>query len=217
MRFHFGDVTPYIVSMLKGLGLNLTVASLSLLTGIALGLIAYSAKAGKNRPLRILASCYIELIRNTPLLVQLYLLYFGLAQFGVDVSPLLSTMLALIVNSGAYVAEIMRAGFQSVSPGTIEAGHALGMTRWQIFLIVRLKPAFRSAFPALINQFVLMFLGSTVASTISLNELMYTTLYVESVTARTVEVFLTTGVMFYVATFILVKLLNRAERALFQW
>lgn len=217
MRFHFGDVAPYLASMLKGLGLNLSVAILSLLAGIALGLLAYSAKAGKNRPLRILASCYIELIRNTPLLVQLYLLYFGLAQFGVDVSPLLSTMLALVVNSGAYVAEIMRAGFQSVSPGTIEAGHALGMTRWQIFALVRLKPAFRSAFPALINQFVLMFLGSTVASTISLNELMYTTLYVESVTARTVEVFLTTGVMFYVTTFILVKLLNRAERALFQW
>lgn len=217
MKFYFKDIIPYLPEMIKALGYNYLVATVSLAFGIILGLVLYSAKTGKAKPFRVVANCYIELIRNTPLLVQLYLIYFGVAQLGVDVTPVQSTMLAMILNSGAYVAEIMRSGFSSVLPGTIEAGYALGMTPWQVFVYVRLKPAFASAFPALINQYVLMFLGSTVASTISLNELMYTTLHIESVTARTPEVFLTTGVLFYVSSFVMIRILRKVKKHVFTW
>ncbi|MEN6316130.1 MAG: amino acid ABC transporter permease [Clostridiaceae bacterium] len=217
MRFHFKDIAPYLIMMLKGIGVNFTAATIALLFGIILGLCAYSAKKSTVKPLQIVANAYIEIVRNTPLLVQLYLIYFGIAQMGINMTPLQSTMIAMIFNSGAYISEIMRSGFQSVSSGTIEAGHALGMSNWQVFTYIRLKPAFRSAFPALINQYVLMFLGSTVASTISLHELMYQTLYIESVTARTVEAFLITGVLFYVSSFIIINILRKSERIIFKW
>ena len=217
MKFYFGDIVPYLPSMLQALGCNFIVATVSLIVGIFVGLVTYLAKSGKTKAFRIFANCYIELIRNTPLLVQLYLIYFGIAQMGIDISPMRSTMIAMILNSGAYIAEIMRSGFSSVSPGTIEAGHALGMSSWQVFTLVRLKPAFASAFPALTNQYVLMFLGSTVASTISLNELLYTTLYIESVTARTPEVFLTTGLLFYAASFMIIRIIHKVDKHVFTW
>lgn len=217
MSLYFKDLLPYGSMMLKGLFTNFMVATVSLLIGLVLGLITYNAKVSRYRPLQYLANTYIELIRNTPLLVQLYIIYFGIAQIGIDASPFESTIIAMVLNSGAYIAEIMRSGFKSVSYGIREAGQALGMSGMQIFFYLRLAPAFKTAFPALINQYILMFLGSTVASTISLQELMNGTLYIDSVTARTVEVFLTTGLLFYISSFILINSLRLLEKRLFRW
>lgn len=217
MKLYFRDLVPFMSQMLKGLGTNFMVATISLMIGLLLGLLACNAKASRHKPLRYIANIYIELIRNTPLLVQLYIIYFGIAQIGIDASPFQSTIVAMVLNSGAYIAEIMRSGFQSVSYGISEAGQALGMNGIQIFFYLRLAPAFKAAFPALINQYILMFLGSTVASTISLPELMYNTLYIDSVTARTVEVFLMTGILFYVSSFVLINTLRFVEKRIFRW
>ena len=217
MTFFFRDIAPFLYRMFYGLANNLQVASLSLLCGLLLGLVTYNAKVSYFRPLRVLANCYIEIIRNTPLLVQIYLIFFGIAQLGINASPFQSTMIAMVSNSGGYCAEIMRAGFKAVSHGTVEAGYALGMSSWQVFFHVRLKPAFRSAFPALTNQYVLMFLGSSVASTIAYRELLHTTLHIESMTARTVEVFLIAGLMFYTTSFLLINVLRWLEKRIFRW
>ena len=216
MSFYFRDLTPYLSMMFGGLLTNFLVATFSLCLGLILGLLTYNAKVSGRKPLRYAANVYIELIRNTPLLVQLYIIYFGIAQIGIDASPFQSTIIAMVLNSGAYIAEIMRAGFKSVSYGINEAGQALGMSGIQIFFYLRLAPAFKAAFPALINQYILMFLGSTVASTISLSELMHNTLYIDSITARTVEVFLITGVMFYVSSFVLINSLRFVEKRIFK-
>lgn len=217
MNFRFQDIVPYLGTMLAGLGLNFLVATLSLIVGILVGLVTYSAQKSKMKPISAVASAYIELIRNTPLLVQLYIIYFGIAQIGISVSPFGSTMIAMIFNCGAYMAEILRAGFQSIKPGVIEAGEALGMTPFQNFYLIQLKPALRSAFPAIINQYILMFLGSTVSSAISMPELLYRTLHIESTTARTVEVFLITGVLFYISSFLIINVLRLMERKVFKW
>lgn len=217
MSFYFSSLKPYMGLMVKGLLTNFLVATVSFMLGLILGLVTYHGKVSGVRTFRYLANAYIELIRNTPLLVQLYLIYFGIAQIGIDASPLNATIIAMVLNGGAYIAEIMRSGFHSVSRGITQAGQALGMNGLQIFFYLKLLPALKTAFPALINQYILMFLGSTVASTISLRELMNCTLYIDSITARTVEVFLVTGVLFYVTSFVLIHSLRMVEKRVFKW
>jgi len=151
------------------------------------------------------------------MLVQLYILYFGLPEIGVDLSPLTASVIAMVINGGAYIAEIMRSGFQSIPYGLQEAGMALGMTPRQIFMNIRLKLALKNAFPALINQFILLFLFSSVTSAISMPELTYITFNLQSSTARVFEVLLISGSMYYVITILFVSLFRKCEKKLFSW
>lgn len=217
MNIRFEPLLPYLDDMLKGLGLSLYLTILAALIGTALGLVIYAGKDGKRKPVSIVCSAYIELFRNTPLLVQIYLVYFGLAQFGIDVSPFQTALITMSVNTGAYNAENLRGGFKSVLPGTIEAGQAMGMTKLQIFFIIKLKPALRNAFPSLINQFVMLFLFSSVASVISLPELFNVSINIDARIARTFEIYLVAGAMYYLTSFIMVKILGKIEKKIFKW
>lgn len=217
MNFYFGDIMPYLGQMLRGLGVNVLLALISMVVGASLGIVLYLGKTGRCKLLSRVCSAYIEVMRNTPLLVQLYLIYFGLAQFGIDVSAFMSALIAMILNNAAYTAEIFRAGFLSVAKGQIEAGVALGMKTTQVFFLVELKPALKSAFPALINQFVMLFLFSSVASIIALPELTYVAMNTASMTARTFEVYLVTGILYYVACVIMITLLRTIEKQSFRW
>ena len=217
MKFYFGDLVPYIGEMFAGLGLNILLALVSMAVGAVGGILLYLGKTGKNRPLSLVCRAYIEVMRNTPLLVQLYLIYFGLAQFGIDISALVSTLVAMILNNAAYTAEIFRAGVLSVPHGQVEAGQALGMHPAQVFTLVELKPALKSAFPALINQYIMLFLFSSVASIIALPELTYVAMNTASMTARTFEVYLVTGVMYYVACVVMIAGLRLFEKKAFRW
>lgn len=217
MKFYFRDVVPYIPGMLKGLLVNMALAVIAMLVGCLLGMLLYLGKTSTRKWLQRFCGAYIELFRNTPLLVQLYLIYFGLAQYSIDVSAFASAMIAMVLNNAAYSAEILRAGFMSIPHGTIEAGEALGMSRAQVFRIVRLMPALKSAFPALINQYVMLFLFSSVASIIALPELTYVSMNTASLTARNFEVYLITGALYYGATIIMVSLLRLCERKSFRW
>lgn len=217
MNIHFTPVIPYLGAIFRGLGVSIVVTLAAFFLGIALGLVTYACKTSRHRALRTLANAYIELFRNTPLLVQMYIIYFGFAQYGLDVSPFVTALLSMAVNNGAYTAEILRGGFASVSRGTIEAGEALGMGRAQIFFLVELPPALKSCFPAMINQFVMLFLFSSVASVISLPELTYVCMNTDSFIARTFEIYLIAGVLYYCTTFLSVNLLRRLEKKAFPW
>lgn len=217
MKLYFKDLKPYVAQMFQGLGLSISLTLAAMLVGSALGLLLYLGKTGRQPVLKALCTAYIEIMRNTPLLVQLYLIYFGLAQIGIDVSAFAATLVAMILNNGAYTAEIFRGGFLSVPHGLVEAGQALGMNPAQVFLIVRLKPALKSAFPALINQFIMLFLFSSVASIIALPELTYVAMNTASATARTFEVYLVTGVLYYVSCLIAISLMRYAEKKVFNW
>lgn len=217
MNIQFAPVIPYLGAILKGLGISVVVTVLAFFVGLALGLVAYACKTGRNRYLRYAAEAYIELFRNTPLLVQIYVIYFGFAQYGLDISPFTTALFSMAVNNGAYTAEILRGGFKAVPAGVIEAGQAMAMTPMQVFFLVEVPPALKSCFPALINQFVMLFLFSSVASVISLSELTYVCMNTDSFIARTFEIYLIAGVLYYVTTFLSVNLFRRLERRLFRW
>jgi polar amino acid transport system permease protein len=188
-----------------------------MLAGTVLGLFVALCKSSKISVVRFLANAYIELIRNTPLLVQLYILYFGLGQFQIDISPLWSALIGITINNGAYTAEIFRAGLSSVPKGLSEAGSALGMSPSQIFRHVILPPAVRTAFPALTNQLILLFLFSSVASIISLEELTYQVMNIETKTARTLEITIIAAVLYYGCSSVFVYLSNVLEKKVFKW
>ena len=213
MKLYFKDVIPYLNDMFTGLGYSVLLTVISMALGMVVGIAAYLGKSSSHKCVSAVSKGYIELIRNTPMLVQLYILYFGLPEIGVDLSPLTASVIAMVINGGAYIAEIMRSGFQSIPYGLQEAGMALGMTSRQVFLNIRLKLALKNAFPALINQFILLFLFST----ISMPELTYITFNLQSSTARVFEVLLISGAMYYVITILFVALFRKCEKKLFSW
>lgn len=217
MKLYFKDVIPYLNDMFTGLGYSVLLTVISMALGMVVGIAAYLGKSSSHKCVSAVSKGYIELIRNTPMLVQLYILYFGLPEIGVDLSPLTASVIAMVINGGAYIAEIMRSGFQSIPYGIQEAGMALGMTSRQVFLNIRLKLALKNAFPALINQFILLFLFSSVTSTISMPELTYITFNLQSSTARVFEVLLISGAMYYVITILFVALFRKCEKKLFSW
>jgi polar amino acid transport system permease protein len=217
MDLYFGDVLPYTKNILAGLGISIYVTVVGMVFGSVIGMFLYLAKTGKIKILSKMSSAYIEIFRNTPLLVKLYLLYFGLGQFGINISPLWCALIGMSMNNGAYVAEIFRAGFNSVAKGLNEAGSALGMSSSQVFRYVLLPPAIKNVFPALTNQFILLFLSSSVISIISLEELTHTILYIDSKTFRTFEVLIIAAILYYGCSSIFAALSKLVEKKLFRF
>lgn len=199
----FSQVFKYLPLMLRGLGLSIMISVVGMIIGCVLGVFFALGKKSSNVSFRLFSVGYIECIRNTPLLVQMYLVYFGLGQFGIHLSPFFSAILAITLNNAAYTAVIFRTGIDAVDKGQIEAGKALGMRESQVFRYILFPQAFKIVVPPLTNQFISIFLFSSVASTISLPELTYQTMYIESVTMRTFEIFLlSTGLYLLVTTII---------------
>ena len=169
--FQFGVVWREIDALLLGAWLTLRLSALAMALGLIVGVAGALARASRYRAPRALASAYVEAIRNTPFLVQVLLVYLGLPSIGIRLMPDQAALLAMVINLGAYTTEIVRAGIKAVPPGQIQAGIALGLSRWQLFRFVVCLPALRAVFPALGSQFILVMLASSVVSVISAEEL----------------------------------------------
>lgn len=217
LTFYFGDLLPYIPLLVQGLLLSILVTVVSYWLGFAFGAGIYVARAADHRVLRGAAKGFIELMRNTPLLVQLYLVYFGLPTVGVNLDPLAATVVAMTLNNSAYVAEILRAGIEAVPSGQWEAGRALGLRASQVFRDVVFVPAFRTVLPSLTNQFIILFLFSSVGSVISLTELTSVLEDINQRTLRTLEVFSVGGLLYYLTSTVIAQGSALAERRLFRW
>ncbi|MBC7596331.1 MAG: amino acid ABC transporter permease [Kineosporiaceae bacterium] len=217
MTYYFGDLLPYGSLLLRSLWVSVYISLLAMGLGSAFGIALYRGKMSTPRVIRTLSSAYIEVFRNTPLLVQLYLIYFGLPEVGLNLGPTVAGIVALTLNNAAYTAEIYRAGFESVPHGLVEAGQALGMRERQVFRYVMFMPATRNVFPALTNQFILLFLASSIASIIGLPELMNSILNINSETYRTFEVLAVGGLLYFVVSGLLALASKAAESYLFQW
>ena len=213
----FAIAATYLPQLLQALGMSVIITVLGFAIGMILGLPLALAKAGKNPVANWASRVYIEVFRNTPLLVQLYLFYFGLGQLGINLNPFTSALIGLTFNNAAYAAEIFRAGLESVPIGLREAAAVLGLSRTQTLLHVVLKPAVRNVLPSLTNQFIVLFLFSSVASVISLNELTNEVNQLVSQTQLTIELFTIAAAMYYVVSAILAGLSRLAERTLFRW
>lgn len=194
--FDFAVVLDAWPQFLDGAWITLRLTFLATIAGFVVGTLSAIARTSGPGWLQRLTAGYVEVIRNTPLLIQSYFLIFGLASMGVRLPILMGAALALIVNIGAYTTEIMRAGIESIHRGQIEAAECLGLSRLQVYLHVVLRPAMERVYPALCSQYVLMMLGSSVLSAVGVEELFGIANQVQGTTFRNFEVFVVLGVAY---------------------
>ena len=212
-QFNWRPVFDNFDLLLKGLGLGLGIALLAIALGSLLGLAAAFGRIYGTRPVRWLATAYVELVRNIPLLLIIYFVYFGLPLLGVSLfDNLWSFVLSLALYSGAYLTEVFRAGIEAVAKGQLEAARALGMTRLQVVRHVTLPLMIRVALPALGNTFISLFKDTSVASAIAVPELTYGAIRINVNTWRVIEVYLVVGLLYLATCYALAGLLRRVER-----
>lgn len=203
--FQFGPVFAAWPLLLEGTWKTIELSFLAMLGGLAVAIVCAWAKTGGPAPLRWLVNAYIELIRNTPFLVQLFFFFFALPAIGLRWSAHTAALTAMVVNLGAYATEIIRAGIEAVPRGHIEAGVSLAMTKWQVLRHIILKQAFQKVYPALSSQIIIVMLGSAVVSQISAQDLTYAANLVASRNFRNFEVYLLVAL-----TYLLLAMLMRA-------
>lgn len=201
-HFQFGPVFAAWPTLLHGTWTTIQLTLTATLLGLLVAVCGAWAKTSGPKPLRWLAYAYVEVIRNTPFLVQLFFFFFALPALGLRLRPYDAALIAMIVNLGAYATEIMRAGIEAVPRGQIEAAHALSLTRWQVFRFVILRPAFKTIYPALASQFILLMLASSVVSVISADDLTSVAANIQSQTFRSFEVYIVVTVIYLVLSFL---------------
>jgi len=192
----FRDVFAAWESILDGVWITLLLSVVAMVGGLLIGVLCAAARTYGPAWLRRIVGAYVEIIRNTPLLVQLFLIFFGLPSFGLRLDGLTAAMIALVINLGAYTTEIVRAGLEAVPKAQIEAGHSLGLSGLQVFRYIVVFPALKAMFPALASQFVLLMLATSVASQISVQDLFHAASIVQSRTFRDFEVYTVIGVLY---------------------
>ncbi|OXM13180.1 amino acid ABC transporter permease [Paenibacillus herberti] len=212
MNFSFLD--DYGSYFLNGAWVTLQLSFFGVLFGTLLGIVFALMRLSRVWIVRILATAYIEIIRGTPMLVQIFIIHFGLTNFGINFSPFMSGVIALTINSAAYMAEVFRAGIQAIDKGQTEAARSLGMSRGQAMRLIVLPQAFRNMLPAIGNELIVIIKDSSLVSTIGIAELMYNARTVQSSTYIPLEPLLVAAGVYFVMTFTLSQLLNVLERRL---
>jgi polar amino acid transport system permease protein len=195
--FEFGQVFAAWDELLAGALRTLWLSAASMAIGMVLAVLGALGKTSGPRPLRWAIDAYIELIRNTPFLIQIFVVFFGLPVIGIRLEADQASLLALVINVGAYGIEIIRAGIESISKGQIEAGRALGLKPLQIFRLVVLKPAIQAIYPALTSQFILLMLNSSVCSVIAASELTGAANDIQARNFRSFEVYFVVTAMYF--------------------
>ncbi|WP_397366725.1 ABC transporter substrate-binding protein/permease [Paenibacillus sp. JGP012] len=198
-----------------GIGYTLLLSALGVLFGVIIGLIICLFRLHNMAVLRWIGTAYVEVIRGTPMLVQLMIIYYGVSlTFGINFSALQAGIMTLSINSGAYLAEIFRAGIQGVDRGQLEAARSLGMGRGAAMRYIILPQAFKAVLPAIGNEFVTIIKESSIISVIGMVDIMYQASVVKNITYQGMNPFLIAAAIYFVMTFILSKLLGRLERKL---
>lgn len=215
MTFSFDIVARYFPLLLAGVGITVRFTLLSFVLGAILGLFLALGRISKSRVLRVPCAVYIDFIRGTPLLAQIYLVHFGLPQvFGYRPVGWLDALLALTLNSAAYVAEIYRSGIESIDKGQMEAARSLGMTYPQAMRYVILPQAFRRVLPPLVNEFIALTKESSLVSVIGLEDLMMKANMMAGRSFRPFEAYFTAALLYLVLTLILTRVSGKLERGL---
>ncbi|AMJ60276.1 amino acid ABC transporter permease [Bosea sp. PAMC 26642] len=196
------DGLPNLLAACLG---TLVLALGGMALAIVIGIGGVILRDSRIKPVRWLVMAFVELIRNTPFLVQIFFIYFALPLAGLRLDPNPTAIIALGINGGAYAIEIIRGGVQSIGKGQIEAGLALGLHRSQVFRLIVLRPALRAIFPSLTSQFVLLTLTTSVASAISAYELTSVAQRIESDSFRSFEVYGTVTLFYLVMSWLMMR------------
>lgn len=213
--FDFTSVLEHKDLLLYGLWTTVKLSTLATILGFIVGTTIACVRLSQNKAARFLAAAYVEFIRNTPLLIQAYFLIFGLVSIGIDMPLLVGAVVALVVNISAYTAEIMRAGIESINKGQLEAADCLGLSKTQVFFQVVLAPAMERVYPALISQYVLLMLATSILSAVGVEELFGISVRIQSMTFRNFEVFIVLGVMYLILSFVVRFLFTLLSKLLF--
>ena len=215
--FHFQSIWNNTGLFLSGTLVTLQLAVLAMLFGTVLGIVGAVARNSHWRIARGFSAAAVEAIRNTPLLVQLYLWYFGLGVLGIDVPPYWSVVIALGVNNGGYLTEIIRAGIEAIKSQQIKAGVSLGMSGFQVFRYIIIMPALGIVFPAVSNQFVISVLMSALAMIIGVKDLTYQAVYLQAHTFRSIETYIVVIVLYIILSKAIVLFSEFLDRRLFKY
>ena len=204
MEFDFSLITNSLPLLLQGALVTLEITAMAVGLGLVFGLLAALAQLSKFTPLRLLAKIYVDFIRGTPLLVQIFIIYFALpAIIGQRIDPFVAAVAACSINSGAYVAEIFRAGIQSIEVGQMRAGLSLGMTWGQTM---------RYIIPPLGNEFIAMLKDSSLVSVIGFEELTRTGQLIIAETYGSLEIWTSVAIIYLVMTLTITRLVSRLEK-----
>lgn len=201
--FDFASVLDNWPKFLEGAWMTILLSFPATVIGFAGGTLLAIGRRGSRRWLARACCIYVEVLRNTPLLVQVFLVFFGLASLGWKVSAFSAALLSLVINVAAYSSEIMRAGMDSIHKGQIEAAECLGLTRRQVYWHVVLRPAMEKVYPALTSQFVLLMLASSITSQISVEELTAVAARVQSETFRPFEAYILVAVAYLILSLLM--------------
>ncbi|MCF8010241.1 MAG: amino acid ABC transporter permease [Clostridiales bacterium] len=200
--------------LLKGALMTLELTLLAIFFGTVIGLFIALAKISRVRILEFIGGIYTWVVRGIPLLVQLFLLYYGLAQVGIELSSFTAAVMGLSICGGAYIAEIFRAGIQSIDRGQKEAALSLGMSSGQAFRRVILPQAYRRLLPPMGNEFITLMKDSSLVSVISMTDLMRTGQLLNSSHFKPMEIYLPVAIIYLILTTIFIYLLGNIEKRL---
>ena len=206
----------YGMNFLNGLGTTLLLALISVAIGCVIGAIVAILRLGKSKILKAIATVYTEVVRDTPLLLQLYFFYFLLPDImpALKLSKFTCITIALVFNSGAYMAEVFRSGIQSIDRGQTEAARSLGLSSRQTMTRIILPQAVKNILPALCNEFISTVKGTSLASVFFVGELMTSFKTVQSATFLALQSLTIVGIIYFLLNFILSRLLRVIERRL---
>ncbi len=210
--FHFGDIWEARDELLDGAIFTLWLSAASMAISLAVAVFGALAKTSGPRWLRMLVGAYVELIRNTPFLVQLFLIFFGLPQMGVRLDADQGALLAMVLNGTAYTIEIVRAGIEAVGAGQLDAGRALGLHRFSVFRLIVLPQALRVVAAPLGSQFILLMLNSSIVSVIAADDLTAAAQDVAGRTFRSFEAFISVTLIYLVLSLFFTAVFAGLER-----
>ncbi|MCL4068091.1 amino acid ABC transporter permease [Pseudomonas sp. GX19020] len=216
-QFDFTVIWKSWPLLLEGALNTMYYTVVSILIAMVLGTLVMLGRKSKVAVIRILSRVFIESLRNTPFLVQLFFVYFGLPSLGIKLSIETAAIAALSLNTAAYIAEVVRGGVDALPKGQIEAGRALGLNGRQIFFDVVLKPSLRAVYPGLCSQFILLLLMTSIVSSISAPDLTYQALFIESRYFRSFEAFFTVTAIYLFLSVTLSSLLRVIGRFYFSY
>ncbi|EOB8314621.1 ABC transporter permease subunit [Staphylococcus aureus] len=207
-----GFISKYGSFFLKGIKITILISLIGVALGSILGAFVALMKLSKIKIISWIASIYIEILRGTPMLVQVFIVFFGItAALGLDISALVCGTIALVINSSAYIAEIIRAGINAVDKGQMEAARSLGLNYRQTMKSVIMPQAIKNILPALGNEFVTLIKESSIVSTIGVGEIMFNAQVVQGISFDLFTPLLVAAALYFVLTFVLTRIMNMIE------
>lgn len=226
VNIDFGRVWEWMPTFLEGTMVTIVLSLSTVIIGSLIGLFVVLMKMSNVKPLKIIANIYTNIVRGTPMLLQLFIWLYGLPMLGISFSGMsflggtygsrefITAVVALAINSGAYVSEVLRGGLESVDKGQTEAGRALGLSKRETMFSIIIPQAIRTVLPGLGNEFITMIKESSIVSTVGVFDVMYTSNIVKASTFSIFEPLIVVGVIYFILTYTLSTLMKNLEKRL---